>query len=227
LKDTTHFELANNISYLNQLKTKDRAAILIFAQKTQNLRSRNLIRKTYLEYPTYAVRSSIISTVLSLEEQDKVRVDWNNDLSPTLFTIGYEGKTIDEYLRCLILNNVNVLVDVRRNPFSRKHGFSQKEMKRYLESVGIQYVHLPELGVDSRLRKNLDDKASYETLFIHYSENVLPYQSEALCKIIDLIDQHKRVALTCFEAEPSMCHRHKVTEALAADSKFSYPVAHI
>lgn len=227
LKDTAHFELASNTSYLNQLKAKDRADILAFAQKTQNLRGRTLIRKTYLEYPKYATRSTIANTILTSEEQDKVKADWNDEKCSALFSIGYEGKSIDEYLRCLILNNVNVLLDVRRNPFSRKHGFSQKQMKRYLESAGIQYTHLPELGIASHLRKNLDDKASYEALFAHYSANVLSNQSGALCKIMNFLEEYKRVALTCFEADPSMCHRHKVTEALNEDPRFSYPIIHL
>jgi uncharacterized protein (DUF488 family) len=164
---------------------------------------------------------------LTPEEQNKIKAYWNNDQSSTLFSIGYEGKSIDEYLRYLILNNVSVLVDVRRNPFSRKHGFSQKEMKRYLEGAGIQYIHLPGLGIASHLRKNLDDKTSYEALFAHYSANILPHQSEALCEIMNLLEKYKRVALTCFEAEPSMCHRHKVTEALDADIRFDYPIIHL
>jgi uncharacterized protein (DUF488 family) len=227
LKNVEHFELNTGTSYLNQLKPKDRASIRVFAAKTKNLRGNKLVHKTYLEYPTYVSKSKIVEKVLSPEEQSKVQQCWNKDFSPTMFTIGYEGSTIDDYIRRLVIHNVKVLVDVRRNPLSRKHGFSKTRMQNYLERVGIQYFHMPELGIDSHLRKNLSDEASYNDLFELYASTVLPNQTIALNKIIQIVSKHGRVALTCFEADPCMCHRHKVTEALENDVKFDFPVVHI
>ena len=60
LKDMSHFELANQSAYLQQLKASDRAAITKFSNNMRHLRGRNLVRETYLKYPIYA---SILSTV--------------------------------------------------------------------------------------------------------------------------------------------------------------------
>lgn len=227
LKDNKQFELATNTSYLNQLKPKDRIAMQAFAAKTQNIRGQQLIRKTYLEYPKYASRSNIANTVLEPNEWKIVQMYWNKDSSPNLFTVGYEGRTIDDYLKCLTFNNISILIDVRRNPFSRKHGFSKNGMRRYLEKAGIRYVHFPELGIASHLRRNLSDRLSYEILFEQYAVNALPNQTETLRKIKGLVREHGRVALTCFEADPFKCHRYKVAEALKSDLGFDYPITHI
>ena len=61
----------------------------------KNLRGESLIRKAYVDYPHYASRSRIVSELLSSEELNQVMLWWNTDQSPRLFTIGYEGLTID------------------------------------------------------------------------------------------------------------------------------------
>jgi uncharacterized protein (DUF488 family) len=180
-----------------------------------------------LDYPQYASRSEIAQTILTSEEYNKTCSFWHLDTQPTLFTIGYEGSSIDHYLCRLLKNNVSVLVDVRKNPLSRKHGFSKKSLQSYLEKVDIQYYHLPELGIKSSLRKNLNGKQSYEKLFDDYVATILPAQGSALEKIKELLFKHHRIALTCFEAEYQMCHRHKITELLESDSNLDIPIAHI
>lgn len=63
-----------------------------------------------------------------------------------LFTIGYEGSSLDGYLNRLIKNNVRTLIDLRRNPLSRKYGFSKKTLAETVKKLGIDYVHIPELA---------------------------------------------------------------------------------
>ncbi|MCP4415504.1 MAG: DUF488 domain-containing protein, partial [Chloroflexi bacterium] len=122
---------------------------------------------------------------------------------------------------------VEVLVDVRQNPFSRKHGFSKKSLKKYTQKVGIQYLHLPELGVPSRLRKDLNSADSYKNLFEHYALNILPEKQKEVEKIKNMLIQQQRLALTCFEADPNMCHRHTVAEFIESDPKLGTPLKHI
>lgn len=227
LKDVVQFELAGGIPYLKQLKPGDQSQILAFMTRYKHLRNRQLIRKTYLEYPEYALRSEIVDQMLTPSEKEAVQSAWRQETSPVLFTIGYEGKSIDKYLRQLAFNNITTLVDVRRNPFSHKHGFSKRDLQRYLKSLGIRYIHTPELGVESALRKNLNGKASYEALFEQYATHTLPKQERTLNMILNLIDRYSRVALTCFEATPEMCHRHKVAYALQGIPAFSCPIVHI
>jgi len=71
----------------------------------------------------------------------------------TLFTIGYEGISLEEYFNRLIKNDVKVLVDVRNNPLSMKFGFSKTQLKRFCEKLfergrGNFIVEQPSKGSD-------------------------------------------------------------------------------
>lgn len=227
LEDKNHFQLKSGTSFISKLTAKDKIALQEFARKYQNIRGRELVRLSYLEYPEYASKSKIAHEILNSEEQRLVGLTPKINPISGLFTIGYEGKTIDEYIQQLLFKNIHILIDVRRNPISRKHGFSKKGFGRYLGKVGIQYLHFPELGIASHLRKNLDDELSYQDLFDLYASDLLPQQETTINKIASILNKEKRVALTCFEADPSMCHRHKVAEALQRTPDFNSPVFHI
>ena len=85
-----------------------------------------------------------------------------------LFTIGYEGLSIDAYLNRLITNQVAMLVDVRKNPISMKYGFSKMQLVNATAKAGISYIHIPDLGIPSRLRQNLKSVSAYQELFEYY-----------------------------------------------------------
>jgi uncharacterized protein (DUF488 family) len=130
-----------------------------------------------------------------------------------LFTIGYEGITIEHYLNALIKNDIRVLCDVRNNPLSRKFGFSKSSLQKYLGNIGIEYIHFPELGIKSEKRNNLNSGEDYQNLFIEYKSS-LPDCREHLERLYQLIRTKSRIALTCFEHEPSHCHRHVIRDYL-------------
>lgn len=131
-----------------------------------------------------------------------------------LFTIGYEGRTQDEYLALLRGAGVTLLADVRRNPISRKKGFSKSTLAQGCAAVGIRYEHLPELGIASEKRKGLSTRADFAALFAEYERDWLPQQGTTLAKLRAWLDEGERVALTCFERAPGDCHRHCVAEAI-------------
>jgi uncharacterized protein (DUF488 family) len=131
-----------------------------------------------------------------------------------LCTIGYQGITIDEYLKRLRDAGVTLLCDVRGNPISRKPDFSKKRLAAAITDAGIRYEHLPELGIASKDRKGLKTREDYDALFKWYEKKILPKQTESLSKIATWINEGENVALTCFEAAPEECHRHCVAEAL-------------
>ncbi|HRJ10650.1 MAG TPA: DUF488 domain-containing protein [Prosthecobacter sp.] len=174
-----------------------------------------LIREVYLRHPYYATRSKIAPRVLkTAEERAKVEAARPVKKEPGVVTIGYEGKTLERYLNQLLQDSVTLLCDVRRNPLSRKYGFSKSTLKNACENVGIRYEHLPQLGIDSEDRRNLDTQADYDALFEDYERKSLPKQTEALATIRQWVAEGERVALTCYEALPCQCHRHCVAEAL-------------
>jgi len=147
---------------------------------------------------------------------------------PCLFTLGYEGLSIDAYLNLLLMQRIAFLVDVRKNPWSRKYGFSKKQLLRFTSFVGIEYRHLPALGISSSLRHHLDTERAYQELFEHYTEHILPAQQDAIEQLKHFLLEARHVALTCFEANPQFCHRHRITEyLLQTDSTFHTPIIHL
>lgn len=121
-----------------------------------------------------------------------------------IVTIGYEGRNIDQFLFILVENNVGKLIDVRKNAFSRKYGFSKNPLKSALEKKDISYLHMPELGIESAQRQNLT-KEGFSELFRRYAEEL--EIKEDLLDTIKSLAQKERVALMCFEARETDCHR--------------------
>lgn len=187
-----------------------------FAKRHRGLHGDALVADTYRRFPFFATRSEIAERVLKGDDAALARIKAvrTKATGSALSTIGYEGHTLESYLTILLRSGVTVLCDVRRNPISRKYGFSKNTLARGCEGVGIRYEHLPELGIASEQRHSLDTQADYDALFDDYERTWLPKQGAALKKIHAWIDAGDRVTLTCYEHQPNQCHRHCVAEAL-------------
>jgi len=189
-----------------------------FAMRHASLRGDALVAEAYRRHPYYAIRSEMAERVLAGDEPAlrAIRAARPPAGLPGLCTIGYEGRTLENYLNCLLKDGVTLLCDVRRNPLSRKYGFSKRTLGKACAGVGIRYEHLPELGIASEERRDLNSQADYDALFAEYERCSLPQQGAALARIRGWVETGQRVALTCFERLPHQCHRHCVAEALAS-----------
>jgi uncharacterized protein (DUF488 family) len=148
----------------------------------------------------------------------------------TLFTIGYEGISIDGYINKLITNHIKTLVDVRKNAYSNKFGFSKKEFMYCLEKSNIKYIHIPELGIESEKRQELKTAKSFSSngydlfgngiknienkLFDDYKNN-LSSKQKYIDNLLQILQDDKLIAITCFEADYKCCHRHVLAESLS------------
>ncbi|MCI5212523.1 MAG: DUF488 domain-containing protein, partial [Candidatus Electrothrix sp. ATG2] len=119
---------------------------------------------------------------------------------------------------------VRLLCDVRMNPISRKFGFSKGRLSELLPTVGIEYRHIPELGIASGSRKTLHTASDYQLLFTAYRKE-MHEKKEHLSKITRLMERYGRLALTCFEGQPSFCHRHCISDYL--EKKNNVQVVHL
>ena len=199
-----------------------------FCRERANLRGNALIAEQYRKHPYYATRSEIVDKLkLPAEDRQRIAAVQPKKAGAGLATIGYEGKSLESYLNQLLQAGVTLLCDVRRNPLSRKYGFSKRTLSNACEGVGIRYEHLPELGIDSEERRELKTQADYDALFAEYERKSLPKQTEALAKIRAWVKQGERVALTCFELLPHQCHRHCVAEALAQGAGKDWVAVHL
>ena len=187
-----------------------------FTKRHAKLRGDALVVQVYRQYPYYAIRSEIAGRLLAGDDNalNAIAAQRPARAKPGVSTIGYEGSNLEGYLNRLLRNGVTMLCDVRRNPLSRKYGFSKRTLASGCEAVGIQYEHMPELGIASDDRRGLDTQADYDALFAAYKHSALPNQQAALNKIHGWVSDGERVALTCFEHLPQQCHRHCVADAL-------------
>lgn len=199
-------------NYSSMLDLFDNQLLFDIKSRFGEMSQTELIRYTYINYPFFAIRSSIASRILSEEELLKVKVQERKINEAQLFTIGYEGLSLEKYIVSLILKDIRVLCDVRKNAYSQKYGFSKSQLQKACEGVGIYYVHIPELGIESEFRQNLCSQKDYDLLFDNYEKTTLQKQSGSLMKIKCLVEKYGRVALTCFEKNPLQCHRSRVAK---------------
>jgi len=159
-----------------------------------------VVKYVYANYPNYTSKSKLKAKV----ERTK---------KPGICTIGYEKKDIDLFLDLLIQNNVEVLIDVRANPFSMSSAYIRSRLESSLGKAGIGYLHVPELGIDGAYRKNLENDKEYAELFALYRTEMLPKNYEKAREVAKL-GKEKKIALMCFEADKCHCHRGVLAEKL-------------
>ena len=129
-------------------------------------------------------------------------------------TFGYEGLTILAFIEHLKTSGTRVVIDVRANPLSRKHGFSKKSFAAYLEKAGIQYMHAAGVGCPKPVRdryKADGDWRAYTTGFLKY----LKTRRDDVAAIAAVASEAP-ACLVCFEADFERCHRKFVADAAAA-----------
>lgn len=214
-------------SYFDMLKKDDRENILRLQKSFGDFTQNELIKFTYINYPYFAINSKILNRLLSEEEIIKIETQKRIFDEKFLFTIGYEGISLEKYINKLIVNGVNILCDVRKNSFSMKYGFSKKQLQNACESVHIKFIHISNLGIVSEKRKELKTLKDYKILFEEYEKTVLKENEDSLKEIESLFTKNNRIALTCFEKEVCMCHRGKVAEALKNLPNWEIPIKHL
>ncbi|GJG37264.1 DUF488 domain-containing protein [Prevotella lacticifex] len=205
-----------NSEIIENLSLFDNMAIDKVVKKYGTLSSDELITYTYRTWPFTAINSEIKYRLLNSEELARVQAfkDRYKKTETILYTIGYEGLTLEKYLTQLITNDVKVLVDVRKNAFSMKYGFSKATLKKAVEGIGVQYIHVPQLGIESEDRKTLNSQEDYDRLFEIYENTTLIENWDSLLYVRKLLDKEKRICLACFERDPRQCHRTRVANAL-------------
>ncbi len=215
--------------FFQTLKPNDKNLIKQVYQLYGKMNSESLIKHTYINFPYYATKSTIAEKKLTHEQYQKIK-DYNKFQESninTIYTIGYEGISLEHYLNKLIKNNVKILVDVRKNPLSMKFGFSKSQLIKYCQSLDIDYIHFPEVGVNSDQRQTLNSQNDYDKLFETYKKTTLKETEIYQKKIIDLAKLNNSIAITCFEANICQCHRKHLAESMLKLSENKITIKHI
>jgi len=142
---------------------------------------------------------------------------WSSEYA-IIYTIGYEGYSIEKFIKKFKDSNIQQLIDVREIALSRKNGFSKSILKSELNKAGIRYEHLRDLGSPKNIRHELQssgmDPNDYKKFFHEYKQHI---HDEDVLKNISFIEglaRRKKSVMMCFEKNPKTCHRSIIAEEL-------------
>lgn len=138
-------------------------------------------------------------------------------MASNLYTIGYEGHSVESFLDLLKKNSVKCLLDVRAMPLSHKQGFSKNTLKNHLHNHHIDYVHLPDLGSPKEIRDKVKKTKDYDSFFAAMEKH-LAGQADTLKEACNLARQTP-CCLLCFEKDWRHCHRSLVAKKIKAKIK--------
>lgn len=133
-----------------------------------------------------------------------------------LYTIGYEGLNIEDFISLLIEQGIDTVVDIRELPLSRKQGFSKNSLRNILNSSGLEYTHVPALGCPKPVRNQYKTDGSWANYKVGFIKHINT-QSVAISELSEL-SKSSNCALLCFEADYNLCHRSLVAQAVKLDS---------
>jgi uncharacterized protein (DUF488 family) len=131
-----------------------------------------------------------------------------------LCTIGFTGKTAEEFFALLRDAGVESVIDVRQNRTGQLSAFAKHpDLEFFLRQIGnIGYRHEPLLAPSPELRKSYQedkDWATYEASFLKL------LKQRGVPKNLDTSSWPANVTLLCTEPGPEKCHRRLVAEVLA------------
>ena len=226
-EDETGYSKKDRKNYLSLLDDEDKKLVNQAYLLYNKMDGDGLMKHTYNNFPYYAINSTTAERLLTKEQLDKVNTFRPILTQTTLYTIGYEGISLEAYLNKLIKHDIKVLVDVRNNPLSQKFGFSKSQLIRYCEGLNIEYIHFADVGIQSEYRQELKEQTDYDNLFNNYKKKTLPKTIITQEKILALLKKKSRIALTCFEANICQCHRKHLAEAITQLPQWNYELKHI
>ncbi|MEA1936959.1 MAG: DUF488 family protein [Patescibacteria group bacterium] len=212
---------AKTKGFFEDISSEEQRSLLKFFMQYKNLRGDGLIGYLYNQYTYYAINSKISDKFIS---KDKLVKFMPSSSENALYTIGYEGKKFEEYLNQLIQNDVKVLVDVRKNAHSMKYGFSKSTLKNAIENLGLKYIHIPNLGIESENRQTLQTKADYDALFAVYARTFTEKMKD-LEYLNEILLENQRIAITCFEKDVGYCHRGVIAQKMK--KKYGIVIKHL
>lgn len=142
-----------------------------------------------------------------------------------LATIGYEGFSTDRFFDLLLKSQIEALIDIRELPLSRKAGFSKGALQKLSMANEIEYIHLANLGCPRNIRHEYradKDWGRFSTRYLSY----LNTQEREIENLLQLISS-KLSCILCFEANPYLCHRCYVANAVARIAGSPLEIIHL
>ena len=187
--------------------------VRLYGRKSQT----ELVKDVYARYPWYASKNELTD----LRPRSSVR---EKKACPAVYTAGYEGKSVDAFFNHLLKNGIRLIIDVRANPVSRRYGFSKRQFSEIARRLGLDYRHMPHLGIPSKYRVDLSDFDSYQRLLKKYEQEMIPKLGDEIDEVGKLMEETPAV-LVCVEKDVRCCHRSRLADAVSR--KTGLEVKHI
>jgi uncharacterized protein (DUF488 family) len=141
-----------------------------------------------------------------------------------LTTIGYEGANPADFIAALRAEAVSCLIDVRELAMSRRRGFAKTALSASLESAGINYIHLKNLG-DPKAGREAARQNDMPRFLEIFSAHMRSDAAQADLRTAIALAVKGGVCLMCYERDASLCHRSVVATSISA--KFPISIRHI
>lgn len=132
----------------------------------------------------------------------------------TIFTIGYEGATLDAFIETIRSNGVETLVDVRAVAISRRRGFSKTALSTRVREEGLEYVHLRDLG-DPKPGREAARAGRWREFESIYGAHLRTVGAQIAITTLVGLAKVSSVALLCYEADAAGCHRTMIARDVA------------
>lgn len=131
----------------------------------------------------------------------------------TVYTVGHSTRPIEEFLALLREHGIATLCDVRRYPGSRRFPvYSSDALRGELARVGIDYMHMPQLGGRRSSTRPSVNTAWRSASFRAYADHMAT--AEFRRAVDRLLDSKAPAAIMCAEAVPWRCHRNLISDEL-------------
>jgi uncharacterized protein (DUF488 family) len=136
------------------------------------------------------------------------------DLPNTVHTIGHSTRSIEDFLALLANHSIEVLIDVRRWPSSRRYPqFGGKALEGSLNKDGIHYIWRGDLGGFRKPSADSQNTAWKVGAFRAYADFMLSPEFERIIQELEELAANKKIAIMCAEAVPWRCHRQLLADA--------------
>jgi uncharacterized protein (DUF488 family) len=134
-----------------------------------------------------------------------------------IHTIGHSTRTIDNFMELLKAHRIELLIDVRRWPASRRlPHFNREALTSALEAQGIDYLWRQDLGGFRKASPDSPNTAWRVATFRAYADFMLTAEFQEIMNRLDPVIHSRRGALMCAEALPWRCHRQLLADAFLA-----------
>ena len=134
-----------------------------------------------------------------------------------VWTVGHSTRSGEEFVQILRAQGVEVLVDVRTYPSSRRYPqFNKAELAGLLNENQIEYKHEPRLGGRRKARTDSHNSAWRNEQFRGYADHMETEEFKAGVRELLELASDKRVAVMCAEAVWWRCHRSLISDYLKA-----------